>query len=69
MDGTGRNVRQLTVNNGRDGGPAWSPDGKRIAYASAPTFEEQSKDWVMDADGGDPVQLTFTEIRPPATEY
>ena len=35
VDGEGRGQRALTSDNGDQGGAAWSPDGKRIAYISA----------------------------------
>lgn len=35
---------------------SWSPDGKRVAYISDQSGEEEV--WVRDADGGDPVMLT-----------
>jgi len=63
MEITGRHIRQLTDNTGaRDNAPAWSPDGTRIAFSRAVADEEQPEIWVMDADGGNQVQLTFTEF-------
>jgi WD40-like Beta Propeller Repeat len=43
---------------GFDEQPAWSPDGARIAYAS---FYQGAPEqvWVANADGTNPVQLTF----------
>ena len=46
----------------RDGVSSWSPDGKQIAYRSWGIFNAngffQSDIWVMDADGGNPRNLT-----------
>jgi TolB protein len=59
MDPDGHNVRELTqVNNpGGNAYPAWSPDGKRIAYTnSAPDGSRQI--FVIDADGKNTKQLT-----------
>ena len=57
MDGDGGNPRRVTVNPSGDGYPAWSPDGKKIAFAS-----NRNKDhiqiWVIDADGKNPTRLT-----------
>jgi len=53
---------QLTHGDFEDGQPQWSPDGRRIAFASA-----RQDDWdvevrrdifFVDAEGGDPVALT-----------
>jgi Tol biopolymer transport system component len=50
-----------------DSAPAWSPDGKRIAFESNanrdganPELDEEI--WVMDADGTNPIQLTHNSL-------
>jgi Tol biopolymer transport system component len=52
-DGTGLN--RLTNTDGvRDVGPAWAPDGVRIAFSRTyPQEGGRSEIWVMNADGGD----------------
>jgi Tol biopolymer transport system component/DNA-binding winged helix-turn-helix (wHTH) protein len=40
-----------------DAAPAWSPDGRRIAFVSERTGSEQI--WLADSDGRHPQQLTF----------
>ncbi len=50
------NVRQLTTNYYADYEPAWSPDGKQIAFASG--RDGDSEIFVMDADGTNVRQLT-----------
>ena len=65
MDADGKNQRRLTNNRHDDWDPSWSPDGKRIAFQSnrdghvdairgLPTAEI----YVMDANGGNPQNLT-----------
>ena len=60
-DGSGE-AKQLTFGDFEDQYPAWSRDGRRIAFASA-----REDDWdiqlirdlyLVDADGGEPVRLT-----------
>jgi len=49
MNADGTNLRQVTKGNS-EGTPAWSPDGKRIAFSSARGGPEQV--WVVAATGG-----------------
>ncbi|MFP6649455.1 MAG: hypothetical protein VB817_08330, partial [Pirellulaceae bacterium] len=56
MDANGNNVHQLTDSPGHDWGPAWSPDGQLIAFASQRTGDFEI--YVMNADGGNVYQLT-----------
>ena len=60
-DGSGQ--RRLTTVNGYDGGPFFSPDGKRIVWRR---FDEQgliADVWTMNVDGSDQRQVTrFTSM-------
>ena len=56
MDANGANPRKLTENHRQDTDPAWSPDGKRIAYTS--TIDRNQEVYVMDVDGGSQLRLT-----------
>lgn len=57
----GADVRRLTTNEALDGSPSWSPDGERIAFTRITepgSAAARSGIVVMDADGGNEVQLT-----------
>ena len=60
MDGDGSNQRRVTVNPTDDGDPAWSPDGKKIAFVSNrnDVNKDHKRIWVIDADGKNPIRLT-----------
>jgi Tol biopolymer transport system component len=65
VDGTG--VRRLTNNTAADGSPAWSPDGRQIAFFSrrdhplSPLLLKQTDLYVMDVDGTHVTRLTIQE--------
>jgi Tol biopolymer transport system component len=53
----GSNSQRLTWNAARNTEPAWSPDGRQIAFTSQP-WGEAADIWVMDADGSNAVRIT-----------
>lgn len=60
MNEDGSNVTQITNDDCNHESPAWSPDGKWIAYSSDKA-EQPRKNWdiwVIHADGTHPTQLT-----------
>jgi dipeptidyl aminopeptidase/acylaminoacyl peptidase len=60
----GSSTRRLTTNGGQDGSPAWSPDGKWIAYTTQPSTEpvaliyDPSQLAIIAAEGGTPRLVT-----------
>ena len=56
MDADGGNQQRLTENPNQDEYPSWSPDGKRIVFASK--RDGNYEIYVMDADGSNPRRLT-----------
>jgi Tol biopolymer transport system component len=55
---TPRPPRNLISSTARDQKPAYSPDGKRIAFASFRTGHTEI--WTCDSEGGNSMQLTFS---------
>jgi Tol biopolymer transport system component len=57
-------VVRLTDNRVKDDDPAWSPDGKQIAFArwSEPGEIAWADIWVMNADGTNAVKLTSGDV-------
>jgi TolB protein len=60
--GDGSNLRNLTNNPFFDGWPAWSPDGKKIAFASNRRGHGYQI-FIMNADGSNPGLVANTEGR------
>ena len=59
MDADGGNEQRLTENRRYDFSPSWSPDGKRIAFASDRKADFVNWEiYVMDADGANLQRLT-----------
>ncbi|MGH9224818.1 MAG: DPP IV N-terminal domain-containing protein [Acidimicrobiales bacterium] len=56
--GTEKNPVNLTNNPAADGRPKWSPDGRKIAFES--NRDGNTEVWIMNANGSNPTQLTFT---------
>ncbi|MCS7043786.1 MAG: winged helix-turn-helix domain-containing protein [Bryobacteraceae bacterium] len=54
--------KRIAASSGQDASPQYSPDGRRIAFRSDRSGEEQI--WVSGADGSNPVQVTFGSGRP-----
>lgn len=59
MNVDGSSQTRLTNDPSEDDTPAWSPDGKQIAFTSGRDgSQEESEVYVMDADGSKPRRLT-----------
>ena len=58
MNADGTNVKQLTTTKGYDGGPFFSPDGKRICWRRFSEDGAMAEIMSMNIDGTDQKQLT-----------
>lgn len=62
MNADGSDVRQLTDVPGYDGGPFFSPDGKRICWRRFSKDGLLAEIYTMNIDGSDPQQLTKMNV-------
>jgi dipeptidyl aminopeptidase/acylaminoacyl peptidase len=53
----GGQPRRLTTMNGSEGGLQWSPDGRYLVFTSAATRTSQDRLYLVEASGGQPVNL------------
>ena len=68
MNPDGKRVRQLTRHLQYDSAPAWSPDGKKITFASFRDLHKPkgiifAEIYVMNPDGTNPINLTQSPER------
>ena len=67
INSNGTGTIRLTSEAGADINPAWSPDGRRIAFASDRAGNREI--YVMNADGAEPVRLTNNAARDYSPAY
>lgn len=58
MDADGSNVKRLTRTRSYDGGPFFSPDGKRIVWRRFSDNGREAEIFTMNIDGSDQKQIT-----------
>jgi dipeptidyl aminopeptidase/acylaminoacyl peptidase len=54
----GGSPRRLTTNKASDGSPAWSPDGRRLAFVSRREGDAAGQLYVLPLDGGEAEKVT-----------
>lgn len=62
MKTDGTDVRQLTDSGGYDGGPFFSPDGKRIVWRRFAEDGRSAEIYQMNTDGSDQKQITSANV-------
>jgi Tol biopolymer transport system component len=62
MHADGTYVRRLTEAPGYDGGPFFSPDGKRIVWRQFSEDGAKAEIWTMNIDGSDKQQITHLGV-------
>src|SRR3954468_24582991 len=45
--------KQLTTSGGKNSGPAWSPDGRHIAFVAKRTGDEVAQIYLISPEGGE----------------
>ena len=50
--------RRLTATKGGEGGAAWSPDSRRLAFSARRESDEASQIYVLDINGGEAARVT-----------
>ncbi len=58
MDSEGKNIYRLTTDKGYDGGPFFSPDGKKIVWRHFEVDKPIAEIYIMDANGKNKKKLT-----------
>src|SRR5262249_29276468 len=64
----GKSARRLTTHRGKNSDPAWSPDGKRIAFVSK-RDGAGAQAYLIAVDGGETVRLTGRPMSPSGLKW
>jgi dipeptidyl aminopeptidase/acylaminoacyl peptidase len=65
----GKTQKQLTNAPGKDSGPRWSPDGKKIAFLARRGSDEGNQVYLISPDGGEARRLTDMPAAPSALKW